>query len=105
MYLSETYKKNEKNNAITKKQLYRLMALNQLLNIAEYYNKKSPKEEKNTYSIELDKRNSRYFTIEYINLSVYGLIPMFNREEDAKAVIDNPNFKEILDLIYKCDED
>ena len=81
------------------------MALNQLLNIAEYYNKKSPKEEKNTYSIELDKRNSRYFTIEYINLSVYGLIPMFNREEDAKAVIDNPNFKEILDLIYKCDED
>ena len=30
---------------------------------------------------------------------------MFNREEDAKAVIDNQNFKDILDLIYKGDED
>lgn len=97
--------KDDKNNATNKKQLERLLALNQLLNIAEYYNKKSPKEEKNTYGIELDKINSRYFTIEYINLSVYGLIPMFNREEDAKAVIDNPNFKDILDLIYKDDED
>lgn len=97
--------KEDKNNATNKKQLERLLALNQLLNVAEYYNKKSPKEEKNTYGIELDKINSRYFTIEYINLSVYGLIPMFNREEDAKAVIDNQNFKDILDLVYKGDED
>lgn len=97
--------KEDKNNATHKKQLERLLALNQLLNVAEYYNKKSPKKEKNTYSIELDKRKSRYFTIEYINLSVYGLIPMFNREEDAKAVIDNQNFKDILDLVYKGDED
>lgn len=95
----------DKNNATNKKQLERLMALNQLLNVAEYYNKKSPKEEKNIYSIEFDKRNSMYFTFEYINLSVYGLIPMFNREEDAKAVIDNQNFKDILDLVYKGDED
>ena len=26
----------------------------------------------------------------------------FNSEEDAQAVIDNPNFREILDTIYKC---
>lgn len=26
---------------------------------------------------------------------------IFNRAEDAQAVIDNPNFREILDTIYK----
>lgn len=36
---------------------------------------------------------------------VRGLIPMFNRREDVSAVIYNPNFKEILDLVYKGDED
>lgn len=25
----------------------------------------------------------------------------FNRKEDAQAVIDNPNFREILDTIFK----
>lgn len=30
-----------------------------------------------------------------------GIIPLFNRKEDAQAVIDNPNFREILDTIYK----
>lgn len=96
----------DKNNATTKKQLYRLMALNQLLNIAEYYNKKNPKKEKKIYCINFDKRNLEYFIQDYTSsIVVRGLIPIFNNKEDAKAVIDNPNFKEILDLIYKCDED
>lgn len=34
------YGKTDKNNATNKKQLKRLLALNQLLNIAEYYNNK-----------------------------------------------------------------
>lgn len=96
----------DKNNAITKKQLYRLMALNQLFNIAEYYNRKNPKEEKKIHCINFDKRNHEYFIQDYTcSIVVRGLIPIFNNKEDAKAVIDNPNFKEILDLIYKCDED
>lgn len=96
----------DKNNAATKKQLYRLMALNQLLNIAEYYNKKNPKEEKKIHCINFDKRNLEYFIQDYTSsIVVRGLIPIFNNREDAKAVINNPNFKEILDLIYKCDED
>lgn len=94
------------NNATNKKQLERLFALNQLLNIAEYYNKKSPKEEKKIHCINFDKRNLEYFVQDYTSsIVVRGLIPIFNNKEDAKAVIDNPNFKEILDLIYKCDED
>lgn len=92
--------KEDKNNATSKEQLERLLALNQLLNIAEYYNKKNPKKE-GIYGIELDERNSRYFTVERSSLFVYGLIPMFNREEDAKAVIENPNFKAILDILFK----
>lgn len=96
--------KEDKNNATTKKQLYRLMALNQLLNIAEYYNKKSPKE--NIYCIHFNKRNLEYFVQNYTSsIVVYGLVPTFNNIEDAKEVINNPNFKDILDLIYKCDED
>ena len=31
----------------------------------------------------------------------FGIKAYFNREEDAQAVIDNPNFREILNTIYK----
>lgn len=98
--------KDDRNNATNKKQLERLLALNQLLNIAEYYNKKNPKEEKKIHCINFDKRNHEYFIQDCTSsIVVRGLFPIFNNKEDAKAVIDNPNFKEILDLIYKCDED
>lgn len=30
-----------------------------------------------------------------------GVVALFNKREDAQAVIDNPNFREILDTIYK----
>ena len=104
--LSGHYEKNEKNNATSKNQLERLLALNQLFNIAEYYNKKSSKEKETVYCICYDKANSRYFTSNRIvSMAVRGLIPTFNNMKDAKAVISNPNFKEILDLIYKGDED
>lgn len=98
--------KADKNNATNKKQLERLMALNQLLNIAEYYNKKSPKEENYIYRINFEKSSSEYFVQEDICPTIVcGLIPTFNNHADAKAVIDNQNFKDILDLIYKGDED
>lgn len=89
------------NNAPEGQQLKRLLALNQLLNIAEYYNTMN------------SNKNGEYFHIVFhpsINYTVYcrkeyflkyGLLPLFNRKEDAQAVIDNPNFREILDTIYK----
>ena len=102
----KTVGKDDKNNATNKNQLERLLALNQLLNIAEYYNRKNSKEENKIYYINFDKRNLEYFVKDYTSSIVLrGLIPIFNNREDAKAVINNPNFKEILDLIYKCDED
>lgn len=98
--------KFDKYNATNKKQLERLLALNQLFNIAEYYNRKNPKEEKKIHCINYDKRNLKYFIQDYTSsIVVRGLVPIFNNKEDAQAVINNPYFKEILDLIYKCDED
>lgn len=98
--------KLEANSATNEKQLNRLLALNKLLNIAEYYNEKIPKEGEYIYCISLDGRNFEYFVQKSRKPRIErGLIPEFNREEDAKAVINNPNFKWILDLIYKDDED
>lgn len=105
-WISSSGSKLDKNNTTNRKQLERLFALNQLLNIAEYYNKKSPKKGKRVYCINLDERSREYYFKDYISPTIIrGLIPTFNNEKDAKAVIDNPNFKEILDLIYKGDED
>ena len=105
-WISSSGAKLDKNNTTNRKQLERLFALNQLLNIAEYYNRKNSKEENKIYYINFDKRNLEYFVKDYTSSIVLrGLVPIFNNEKDAKAVIDNPNFKEILDLIYKCDED
>lgn len=105
-WISSYGAKLDKNNTTNRKQLERLFALNQLLNIAEYYNKKNPKKEKKIHCINFDKRNLEYFIQDYTSsIVVRGLIPIFNNKEDAKAVIDNPNFKEILNLIYKCDKD
>ena len=98
----KTVGKDDKNNATNKKQLERLLALNQLLNIAEYYNKKNPKKGNKIYYINFDKRNLEYFIQGYTSsIVVRGLIPTFNNEKDAESVINNPNFREILDLVYK----
>ena len=106
VFTKELTVKENKNNATNKKQLERLLALNQLLNIAKYYNKKSPKEKETVYCINFDKIYFKYFISSCTDsMFVRGLISTFNNKEDAEAVINNPNFKDILDLIYKCDED
>lgn len=105
-HVCSTGSKFDKYNATSKKQLERLFALNQLFNIAEYYNRKNPKKEERVYCINLDERTNEYYFQNYISpIIIRGLIPAFKNRSDAKAVIDNPNFKEILDLIYKGDED
>lgn len=87
------------NSATNNKQLEKLLALNKLLNIAEYYNKQ--------HSIGIstiimyDKVNKVYSVTSASTMYVCGIKAIFNRKEDAQAVIDNPNFREILDIIYK----
>lgn len=92
--------KFDANNALTRHQLKRILALNQLLNIAEYYNRLHTMIDKQ-YVILYDKR-TRDYTINSVSPCYrFGVEVAFNRVEDAKEVIDNPNFGKILDTVYK----
>lgn len=88
----------DRNNATYIKQLDKVLALNQLLNIAEYYNRQHVKFDK-CYTILY--YNKKYKTAEVSPFYSFGLKPIFNRMEDVQEVIDNPNFEEILDMVYK----
>ena len=92
--------KKDKNNATNTKQLKRILALNQLLNIAEYYNQLHVKEDYKQYYI-VYHMTIGYKVYCYDEGAVPGVVVTFNRKEDTQAVIDNPNFKTILDTIYK----
>lgn len=99
----QTTNVEDANNATTVKQLKRILALNQLLNIAEYYNRLHPMIDKR-YVLLYDKRTSSY-AVNSISpifpIYTFGIEVIFNRLEDAISVIDNPNFREILDTVYK----
>lgn len=95
---SESY---HKSNANDKKQLERLLALNQLLNIAEYYNRIHPKQNDRLYCITFQNREGYEPGLYDFGRTLFGVVALFNNKEDAQAVIDNPNFREILDTIYK----
>lgn len=81
----------------------KLEAISQLIDIANYYNKgweaEWDNEEENKYFICYSKRVNKY-NVAYSNLCNHNSI-YFKNKEDAQAVIDNPNFKDILDDIYK----
>ena len=88
-------------NAPNKKQLERLLALNQLMNIAYYYNGKQYM--RVGHYIGYDKLQDTYF-VENLNNSfaqAAEITPLFIFAKDAKAVIDNPNFRGILDTLCK----
>ena len=81
----------------------KILAISQLMNIAKYYNRdwkpnwRSLTESK--YYIYYSTRNNTY-GVANTSSTKYGNI-YFRLYEDAKAVIDNPNFRDILDKIYK----
>lgn len=78
-----------------------LKAIAQLMNIAKYYNGdwkpdwSDPSEYK--YFIVY---SSNIYKVDYNWTSIYDRI-YFKNKKDAQAVIDNPNFRDILDAIYK----
>ena len=82
---------------------FKAQAIAQLINIAKYYN--------GDWEHEWNNRNEykyyiyyRYITDEYLvdaNFAEVSSIVYFKNKEDAQAVIDNPNFRPILDAIYK----
>lgn len=89
------------NNAPTKLQLQRLLALNQLMNIAYYYNNHNYVER--GYMINYNKEQECYEVISVSNAyyKFTAMDPVFKKTEDAQAVIDNPNFRSILDTLCR----
>lgn len=91
------------NSSYSRKQLERILALNQLLNIAEYYNSNAEERDTCGYAIIYDSNNAKFTTLFLTSADVHscGIVAIFNNEGDAQAVINNPNFREILNTIYK----
>lgn len=80
----------------------KLLAISKLMDIAKYYNKDwRPNWEcrEIKYYIYFDN-NSNEYDINYNDAFCRNTI-YFKNSKDAKAIIDNPNFREILDTIYK----
>lgn len=81
----------------------KLSYIAKLIDIASYYNKdwkpNFDNDEEKKYYICYSKKINRYT----INNSILctDTFVYFKNAEDAQAVIDNPNFREILDTIYK----
>ena len=108
--LEDIYKDNNIDYAINSvmfsesKFFNKLLCIAKLIDIANYYNKgwkpdwNNSKEHK--YYILFNNNNENGYSIEYRLKMNYGNI-FFKNEEDAQAVIDNPNFRYILDTIYK----
>lgn len=85
------------------RQIEKILAINQLMNIANYYNKgwkpnwSTNKEYK--YCIQYNKEYNEY-SVYYSFLEIESII-YFKNEEDVQSIINNPNFRDILDTIYK----
>lgn len=91
----------EPNNAPNRKQLERLIALNLLMNIAYYYNGKQYM--RVGHYIGYDRSEDKY-SVNSLGDSSFepaGMVAMFMYAKDAQAVIDNPNFRSILDTLCK----
>lgn len=82
---------------------FKLCATDRLMNIARYYNGDWKPDWKNPdslkFSIWYDTLREKY-DIEFCGGSVRNDV-YFKNKNDAQAVIDNPNFREILDEIFK----
>lgn len=98
--LTKLYNNEETTSKRTSAYHTSICRLNQLLNIAEYYNRLHTIAT-NPHTIIYNKVSKTYYTSVSDSMYSFGIKAYFNREEDAQAVIDNPNFREILDTIYK----
>ena len=94
---------NCKSIMVNKNNVSKLVTLSKLMNIAKYYNGdwkpnwRSLMEPK--YYIYYRTRSNTYGVANTCNTN-YGNI-YFRSYKDAQAVIDNPNFRDILDAVYK----
>ena len=112
--LEQLYKLAKENNHITNRDAIKhftnikLVALANLMDIARYFNgdwKYRTRGDNCGYMIAYDKTRTEEdgYQVVHINSDTdmyFGNI-MFKNEGDAKYIIDNPNFRTILDKIFK----
>ena len=94
--------KNCKSIIINESNASKLVALSKLMNIAKYYNgdwKPDWYSYASKFSISFN-HTSRKYIVDSSDCRTSGNV-LFKKSEDAQAVIDNPNFRDILDVIYK----
>lgn len=85
------------------RQIEKILAINQLMNIAKYYNgdwkPNWSNSKENKFCIKFDYHKDRLY-VDYNNSIGAGDV-FFKNSEDARTVINNPNFRDILDVVYK----
>lgn len=81
----------------------KIKAIDKLIDTAEFYNGNWKPDWSNNkegkFYISYNFIHNGYFVIEDNSNNVGTIV--FKHKEDAQAVIENPNFREILDVIYK----
>lgn len=93
--------KNCKSIIINESNASKLVTLSRLMNIAKYYNGdwKPNWSDQNEYKYFIIY-NGDIYKVDY-NWTIISNNIYFKNKKDAQAVIDNPNFRDILDAIYK----
>lgn len=93
--------KNCKSIIINESNASKLVTLSRLMNIAKYYNGdwKPNWSDQNEYKYFIIY-NGDIYKVDY-NWTIISNNIYFKNEKDAQAVIDNPNFRDILDALYK----
>lgn len=97
--VEDTLKLGKNCKYINESNASKLVALSRLMNIAKYYNKDWKPDWNDKYKYYIVYNGDTYaidYSYNYIYNDVY-----FKNKEDALEVIDNPNFRNILDAIYK----
>lgn len=87
---------------VTAHNMLKINAINTLMDIAKYYNgywKPDWRSNELKYFITFSFVSNSYSLIERCQASIGPV--SFKNKKDAEAVIDNPNFREILDAIFK----
>ena len=87
---------------VSSRNIDKLLAVSKLMDIAKYYNgdwKPDWYSYASKFSISFN-HTSRKYIVDSSDSRTSGNV-LFKKSEDAQAVIDNPNFRDILDSIYK----
>ena len=88
---------------VSSRNIDKLLAISKLMDIAKYYNKDWKPDwsnsKENKFCIKFDYHKDRLY-VDYNNSIGAGDV-FFKNSEDARTVINNPNFRDILDAIYK----